>query len=44
MLEKSKLSSDKGSITIKVNIELLRKETKKHSRNIFMIIIVRMVI
>ena len=44
MLEKPKLSSDVGSITIKANIELSGKETEKYPRNIFMIIIVWMII
>ena len=44
MLEKPKLSSDIGSITIKANIELSGKETEKYPRDVFMIIIVWMII
>ena len=44
MMEKPKLSSDIGLITMKANIELSGKETEKHPRNVFMIIIVWMVI
>ena len=44
MLEKPKLSSDIGSINIKANIEFSGKETKKYSRNVFMIITVCMII
>ena len=43
-LEKPKLSSDIGSITVKANIELSGKETEKYPRNVFMIIIVWMII
>ena len=43
-VEKPKLSSDIGSITIKANIELSGKETEKYPRNVFMIIIVWMII
>ena len=39
MLEKLKLSFDIGSITIKANIELSGKKTKKYPRNVFTIII-----
>ena len=42
MLEKPKLSSDIGSITIKANIELSGKE--KYPINVFMIIIVWIII
>ena len=44
MLEKPKLSSDIGSITIRANIELSGKETEKYPRNVFMIISVWKVI
>ena len=44
MLEKPKLSSDIGSITIKANIELSEKETEKYPRNVFMVMIVWMTI
>ena len=44
MMEKPKLSSDIGLITMKANIELSGKETEKHPRNVFMIIIVWMII
>ena len=44
VMEKPKLSSDIGSITIKANIELSGKETEKYPRNGFMIIIVWMII
>ena len=40
MLEKPKLSFNIGSITIKANIELSEKETKKYPRNFFTIIFV----
>ena len=40
MLQKPKLSSDIGSITIMANIELSGKETEKYPRDVFMIIIV----
>ena len=43
ILEKSKLSFAIGSITVKGNIEISGKETEKYPRNVFMIIIVRMV-
>ena len=43
ILEKSKLSFAIGSITVKGNIEISGKETEKYRRNVFMIIIVRMV-
>ena len=39
MLEKPKLISDIGSITIKANIELSGKKTEKYLRNVFKIII-----
>ena len=44
MLEKPKLSSDIGSISIKANIEVSGKETEKYLRNVFKIIIVWMII
>ena len=44
MVEKPKLSSNIGSITIKGNIELSGKETENYPRNVFMIIIVWMII
>ena len=44
MLEKTKLSFDVGSITIKANTELSGKKTEKYPRNVFTIIIVWMVI
>ena len=37
MLEKPKLSSDIGWITIKANTELLGKEKEKYPRNVSMI-------
>ena len=44
MIEKPKLCFDIGSITIKANIELSGKETKKYLRDFFTIIIVWMVL
>ena len=44
MLEKPKLSSDIGLVTMKANIKLSGKETEKYPRNVFMIIIVWMII
>ena len=44
MLEKPKLTSDIGSITIKASIGLSGKETENYARNVFMIITVWMII
>ena len=44
MLEKPKLSSDIGLVTMKANIKLSGKETEKYPRNVAMIIIVWMII
>ena len=44
MVEEPKVSFDIGSITIKANIGLSEKETKKYPRNVFTFIIVWMVI
>ena len=44
MIENPKLCFDIGSITIKANIELSGKETKKYPRDFFTIIIVWMVL
>ena len=44
MLEKPKLSSDIGSVTIRENIELSVKLIEKYPRHFFAIVIVWMVI